>query len=53
MGYVGVTAENGNGLVLLPEGEALDNNANIVRYGSPTKLYPSGYFRYYNGYGQL
>jgi RHS repeat-associated protein len=51
-GYVGVAAENGKGLVLLPEGQALGNNANIVRYGDPTSLYPNGYFRYYNGYSQ-
>ena len=43
---------NGRGLVLLPEGQAISNNANIIRYGDPTSLYPNGYFRYYNAHGQ-
>jgi RHS repeat-associated protein len=50
-GYVAVTAQNGRGLVLLPEGQALGNNANIIRYGDPTSTAPP-YFRYYNGSGQ-
>ena len=51
-GYVAIIAQNGRGLVLLPEGQAISNNANIIRYGDPTSLYPNGYFRYYNAHGQ-
>jgi hypothetical protein len=51
-GYQAVEAENGKGLVLLPEGQALGNNSNIIRYGEPNALHPNGYFRYYNKYGQ-
>jgi len=47
-----VAAENGKGLVLLPEGQSLGNNANIIRYGEPSAANPNGYFRYYNGAGQ-
>jgi hypothetical protein len=35
-GYYGHTAQNGRGLVLLPEGQRLGNNANIIRYGEST-----------------
>jgi hypothetical protein len=51
-GYQAVTAVNGRGLVLLPEGQALGNNANAIRYGEPNALNPNGYIRYYNGSGQ-
>ncbi|MEQ1708296.1 MAG: hypothetical protein ABL864_08185 [Terricaulis sp.] len=51
-GYVATTAVNGRGLVLLPAGQALGNNANIIRYGEPSARYPDGYFRYYNSHGQ-
>lgn len=51
-GYAPVTAQNGQGLVLLPEGQTLGNNASIIRWGEPTAQNPSGYFRYYNGQGQ-
>ncbi len=51
-GYQAVAAQNGKGLVLLPEGQPLGNNANIIRYGEPNAANPSGYFRYYNGAGQ-
>ena len=51
-GYRAVAAENGKGLALLPEGQPLGNNANIIRYGEPNAANPSGYFRYYNGAGQ-
>ena len=30
---------------LLPNGQALGNNNNIIRYGEPTSRYPDGYFR--------
>jgi hypothetical protein len=51
---VAVEAQNGQGLVLLPEGQALGDNANIIRYGEPgsNSNYLDEYFRYYNGYGQ-
>ena len=42
-GYYATTAQNGKGLVLLPQGQPLGNNLNIIRYSD------SGYFRYYNG----
>jgi hypothetical protein len=51
-GYQAVDAQNGNGLVLLPQGQALGNNSNIIRYGEPNAANPNGYFRYYNQYGQ-
>jgi hypothetical protein len=51
-GYRAVTAQNGKGLVLLPEGQALGNNSNIIRYGEPNAANPGGYFRYYNSAGQ-
>jgi len=51
-GYSAVPAQNGKGLVLLPEGQPLGDNSNIIRYGEPNAQYPLGYFRYYNQYGQ-
>jgi len=45
-GYTAVAAQNGRGLVLLPGGQALGDNANIIRYGD------QGYIRYYNDFGQ-
>ena len=50
-GYVGIEARNKAGLVLLPEGQSLENNSNIIRYGDPTST-AGPYFRYYNNYGQ-
>ena len=51
-GYQAVTAQNGQGLVLLPEGQTLGDNANIIRYGESNAQNPDGYFRYYNDQGQ-
>jgi hypothetical protein len=51
-GYYATAAQNGKGLVLLPEGQSLGNNANIIRWGEPNALHPQGYFRYYNEFGQ-
>ena len=51
-GYQAVTAQNGNGLVLLPEGQTLGNNSSIIRWGEPSASNPDGYFRYYNSEGQ-
>jgi hypothetical protein len=51
-GYSGVTAQNGKGLVLLPAGQTLNNNSDIIRYGEPNAQSPQEYFRYYNGLGQ-
>ena len=51
-GYYSTTAENGKGLVLLPDGQPLGNNANIIRWGESSNKYPNGYFRYYNEHGQ-
>jgi hypothetical protein len=50
--YVPTAAENGDGLVLLPEGQSLGNNSDIVRWGEPNAQSPDGYFRYYNSSGQ-
>jgi RHS repeat-associated protein len=51
-GYRSSPSENGRGLVLLPEGQPLGDNRNIIRWGAPNAEYPQGYFRYYNNYGQ-
>ena len=51
-GYEPVPAQNGQGLVLKPEGQSLGNNSNIIRWGEPNARYPDGYFRYYNDAGQ-
>jgi RHS repeat-associated protein len=40
--YQAVTAQNGNGLVLLPQGQALGNNSSIIRYGDPNAQNPNG-----------
>jgi hypothetical protein len=50
--YVAVPAQNGKGMVLLPEGQILGDNRNIIRYGEPNLNNPQGYFRYYNSQGQ-
>ncbi len=47
-GYVPVLAQNQNGIVFLPPGQTLGNNANIIRIGDPTSQQPFGYFRVYN-----
>ena len=49
--YYATTAINGNGLVLLPNGQKIKNNANIIRYGDPDVKNPKGYIRYYNDKG--
>jgi hypothetical protein len=36
----------------MPQGQALGNNSNVIRYGEPNAANPNGYFRYYNRYGQ-
>jgi hypothetical protein len=51
-GYVAQTAMNGKGLVLLPEGQAIENFANTIRWGDPNKFNPNGYFRYYDAKGR-
>jgi RHS repeat-associated protein len=51
-GYQAVTAQNGKGLVLMPKGQILGNNSNIIRYGDPNATNPNGYVRYYNASGQ-
>jgi RHS repeat-associated protein len=51
-GYQPVPAENGRGLVLQPEGQAIGDNSNIIRWGEPNAQNPDGYFRYYNDLGQ-
>ena len=43
-GYYATTAVNGRGLVLLPEGQPLGNNLNIIRYGDPTAIFPTAIF---------
>jgi RHS repeat-associated protein len=51
-GYQAIPAENGKGLVLLPKGQPLGNNCDVIRYGEPNAQFPKGYFRYYNSSGQ-
>lgn len=51
-GYQASTADNNAGLVLLPQGQELGDDSNIIRYGDPNGLNPIGYFRYYNAAGQ-
>jgi hypothetical protein len=51
-GYQAVTAQNGKGLVLLPEGQTLGDNSSIIRYGESSARSPDGYLRYYNKQGQ-
>jgi hypothetical protein len=51
-GYRSSPAENGKGIVLLPQGQPLTDNRNIIRWGEPNAQHPQGYFRYYNNYGQ-
>ncbi len=52
VGYVPQVAQNGKGLVLLPNGQSLGDNSSIIRYGDPNAQYPNGYIRYYNSSGQ-
>ena len=42
----------GDKLILLPSGQSLGDNSNIIRYADPNQLYPNGSFRYYNQFGQ-
>jgi len=51
-GYQAVTAQNGKGLILLPQGQQLGNNSNIIRWSEPSTRYPNGNYRYYNSSGQ-
>ena len=51
-GYEPLDAENGQGLVLRPEGQPVGDNGDIIRWGEPNARNPDGYFRYYNAKGQ-
>ena len=49
-GYYAARADNGNGVVYRPNGST--SNANSIRIMGPTPIYPNGYVRFYNNYGQ-
>jgi len=49
-GWVGRTADNGQGIVFQEPGAA--GNADSIRIMDPTAQYPDGYVRYYNDQGQ-
>ena len=51
-GYRSTPAENGKGLVILPEGQLQEDRRNTIRWAEPNSQNPQGYFRYYNNYGQ-
>lgn len=49
-GWVGRVADNGKGIVYQKPGSA--GNENMIRIMDPTPMYPKGYVRVHNRYGQ-